>query len=101
MPAEIFRGRMQNEIDAEIERSLKNRRPGIIANGKARRPRERSSSMAARSTIFSSGLEGVSIQASFVFGRSAFLTAARSLISTKSASSPQRRKISRSRRVVP
>ena len=59
------------------------------------------SASASRSTTFSNGLEGVSAQASFVFGRNAFLTAARSLMSTKSASSPQRTKISRINRDVP
>ena len=39
-------------------------------------PRGRFSATAARSTIFNSGLDGVSIQASFVFARSAFSTRA-------------------------
>src|ERR1051326_3241104 len=60
-----------------------------------------SSPTAARSTIFNSGLDGVSIQASFVCGRSAFFTALRLLMSMKSACNPQRRKISRSNRDVP
>src|SRR5581483_3580965 len=32
MAAEIFRGRMQDDIDAEVERALDDRRPGIVAN---------------------------------------------------------------------
>ena len=32
MAAEIFRGRMHDEIGAEIERSLNDRRPGVVAN---------------------------------------------------------------------
>ena len=33
MAAEIFCRRVNNEIGAEIERSLQNRRPGVVANG--------------------------------------------------------------------
>ncbi len=60
--------------------------PKYCRKRKLRRRRERSSATAARSTIFNSGFEGVSIQASFVFARRAFLTAARSLMSVKSTS---------------
>src|SRR5713101_6206379 len=34
MPAEIFGGGVKNKIGADLERSLKNRRPGIVADAK-------------------------------------------------------------------
>ena len=34
MPAEIFRGRVQDQVGAEIERPLQHWRPGVVANQK-------------------------------------------------------------------
>ena len=87
---EILGRRVHHDVGAERERPGQHRRrDGRVDRDAARRRRARASAVAAMSVTVQSGLAGVSIQTSFVVpGRSAACTAAGSVMSMSSTSSP-------------
>ena len=98
--AEIFRGRMHDEIGAEIEWALDQGRPGIVA-GQERWRRCAIFGGSGEVGQFQSRIDGVSTQTRRVGRADGFWTAVRSVISTKSTWSCQRPKRSRNNRKTP
>ena len=91
--AEVLRRRVQDDVGAELDRTLQRRRGERAVDDEPRAALVRDAPRArARSTIFISGFDGDSAQTTCVSARIALRTASRSSIATTSNVSPQRSK---------
>ena len=91
VPVDVLRQRVHDEVDAEFERAQRAAAWRTwCPRTRARPPRARSAATASKSVMRVVGFAGVSVCSSFVFGRSAALTASRSLVSTNVTSMPYR-----------
>ena len=75
--------------------------PHVLSTAQSAPPSCAIAAIAAMSTTRSSGLDGVSTQTSFVFGRIASRTASRFVMSTIDSSRPHGPKMSRTSLIVP
>jgi len=101
MPADVFRQRMDDEIDAKFSRARRHRRgegavarmqrTGGFCDGADRRKISEAHQRIHR----------VSVWMSFVFGRIAAASASRSLMSTSEISMPNRGSVSRANSATP